>query len=117
MTSPTSIDPAELPTTVRSYLAAHAARDTDAALQAFGPDAVVVDDGRTYRGTDELLDFLRNAGAEFTYTTTLLGWEHIDDDHWVVRNHLEGDFPGGVADLTYRFAMDGDRIAELVIAV
>ena len=24
--------------------------------------------------------------------------------------------PGGVADLTYRFTMDGDRITELVIA-
>jgi hypothetical protein len=25
-------------------------------------------------------------------------------------------FPGGVAGLTYRFTMDGDRITELVIA-
>ena len=27
-------------------------------------------------------------------------------------NHLEGDFPGGVADLAYQFTMDGDRIAR-----
>ncbi len=117
MTSPTSIDPTELPATISSYLVAHAARNTDAALQAFGPGAVVVDEGRTFRGTDEVLDFLQSAGAEFSYTTTLVGCERIDDDKWVVRNHLEGDFPGGVADLTYRFTMDGDRIAELVIAV
>ena len=31
-------------------------------------------------------------------------------------NRLEGDFPGGVVDLDYRFTVDGDRIAELVIA-
>ena len=116
MTSPTGIDPTELPATIRSYLVAHGARDTDAAFRAFSPDAVVVDDGRVFRGSDEVLEFLQNAGVEFSYTIELVGSERIDDDHWVVRNHLEGDFPGGVADLTYRFTMDGDRIAELVIA-
>ena len=35
---------------------------------------------------------------------------------WIVVNHLEGDFPGGVVDLRYRFVMTGDLIAELVIA-
>jgi hypothetical protein len=34
----------------------------------------------------------------------------------VAVNHLEGSFPGGVVDLAYRFTMDGDLIAELVIA-
>jgi ketosteroid isomerase-like protein len=116
MTSPTSIDPTELPATIRSYLVAHAARDTDTAIQTFGPDAVVVDQGRTFRGTDEVLEFLRNAGIEFSYTTELVGSERIDDKHWVAHSHLEGDFPGGVADLTYRFTVDGDRITELVIA-
>jgi ketosteroid isomerase-like protein len=116
MTSPTSIDPTELPATIRSYLVAHAARDTDTAVQTFSPDAVVVDQGRTFSGTDEVLHFLQNAGVEFSYTTELVGAERIDDEHWVVLNHLEGDFPGGVADLTYRFTMDGDRITELVIA-
>jgi ketosteroid isomerase-like protein len=116
MTSPTSIDPTELPTTIRSYLIAHAARDTDAAVQTFSPDAMVVDQGRTFRGTDGVLEFLQNAGVEFRYTTELVGSERIDDEHWVVLNHLEGNFPGGVAELSYRFTIDGDRITELVIA-
>jgi hypothetical protein len=34
----------------------------------------------------------------------------------VATEHLAGDFPGGVVDLRYRFAMDGDVIAGLVIA-
>jgi hypothetical protein len=34
----------------------------------------------------------------------------------VAVNHLEGNFPGGVVDLAYRFTMDGDLIAQLVIA-
>ena len=116
MTSPTSIDPTGLPTTIRDYLAAHAAGDSADALVAFGPDAVVVDQGRTYRGADGVLDFLRSAGAEFDYTTTLVGYEPIGHHRWAVRNRLEGDFPGGIADLTYRFAIDGGRIVELVIS-
>ena len=116
MTTPTSIQPGQLPATVRGYLAAHVARDTAAALRAFTPSAVVVDDGTTYRGTEEIRGFLSRAGAEFTYTTTLVGAERTDDAHWVATNRLKGDFPGGVADLRYRFAMDGDLITELVIA-
>ncbi len=116
MTTPTSIHTDQLPATVRGYLAAHTARDADAALRAFTPTAVVVDDGTTYRGTEEIRGFLSRAGAEFTYTTTLAGAERADDAHWVAINRLEGDFPGGVADLRYRFVMDGDLIAELDIA-
>ncbi len=116
MTTPTRISPRELPAAVRRYLAAHAARDSATAIESFSPDAVVVDEGRTYRGTDEVLEFLRRAGAEFEYTTELMGSERLGDERWVVHNRLEGDFPGGVADLSYRFTIDGDRITELVIA-
>jgi hypothetical protein len=31
-------------------------------------------------------------------------------------NHLEGNFPGGVVDLRYRFVVVDDLISELVIA-
>ena len=115
MSTHTSIQPTQLPTTIRDFLAAHV-RDAASAIAAFSPDAVVVDEGRTFRGTEEVLDFLRNAGTEFTFTTELVGAERIDDKQWVAINHLEGDFPGGVADLRYRFTIDGDRITELVIA-
>lgn len=115
MTTPITIRPDELPATIRDYLAAHVAHDADAALRAFMPTATVVDDGTTYRGTDEIRRFLARAGAEFTYTTELIGAQRIDAEHWVAINHLEGDFPGGVVDLGYRFAMHGDLIAELVI--
>jgi ketosteroid isomerase-like protein len=116
MTTPNTIQPDQLPATIRSYLAAHDALDADTALRAFTPTAVVVDDGITYRGTEEIRGFLDKAGAEFTYTSTLVAAERTDDAHWVATKHLEGNFPGGVVDLRYRFVMDGDCIAELVIA-
>ena len=116
MTTPTIIQPDQLPATIRGFLAAHAARDADTALRAFSADRRGRRPGQTFRGTDEVLGFLRDAGAEFTYTTELIGAQRIDDAHWVATNRLEGDFPGGVAELRYRFTMDGDSIAELVIA-
>jgi hypothetical protein len=32
-----------------------------------------------------------------------------------VRTHVEGNFPGGVADLRYQFTLAGDQIADLTI--
>ena len=114
--SPRTIQPDQLPGTIRSYLAAHAARRTDDALHHFAAGAVVVDQDQTFHGTDEIRDFLCAAGSEFSFTPELIGAQRVDDAHWIATNRLEGDFPGGRADLSYRFALEADLIAELVIA-
>ena len=43
-------------------------------------------------------------------TTSLRSRPTID-----VGQHLEGDFPGGVVDLHFRFTLDGASISRLVI--
>ena len=116
MSTPTQVQPTDLPAVIRDFLTAHAARDAETALRAFTADAVVADDGRTARGTEQVLDLLRHSGSEFRYTSELTGAERVDDAHWTAHHHLVGDFPGGVVDLAYRFTLSGDRIAELVIA-
>lgn len=116
MTESTSVQPDQLPPAIREYLAAHEARDADTALRAFTPTALVVDNGTTYRGSEELRGFLSKAGAQFTYISTLVAAEHSDQVHWVVTKRLEGDFPGGVVVLRYSFTLDRDLISELVIA-
>ena len=105
-----------LPTTVRDFLAASTVHDADTASALLVEDVVVVDQNETFRGRDEVHAFLRDAGAEFEYTTEQIGARRVDDDHWVVTLRLEGTFPGGVADLDYRFTLRGDLVAELVIA-
>ena len=105
-----------LPTTVRDFLAASTVHDADTASSFVVEDIVIVDQNETFRGRDEVHAFLRDAGTEFEYTTEQIGARRVDDDHWVVTLRLEGTFPGGVADLDYRFTMNGDLIAELVIA-
>ncbi|GHF53485.1 ketosteroid isomerase-like protein [Amycolatopsis bartoniae] len=104
-----------LPATVTAYLSAHEARDADAALRHFTPDATVVDEGQARHGHAEIREWLLKAGSRYTYTSTLTGTERVGDDHYVATHHLEGDFPGGVADLHYRFTLHNGRIARLVI--
>lgn len=105
-----------LPAVVRSFTRAHDARDADAALALLTPDAVVSDVGESFTGEDALRRFVTEAGAEFTYTDTVTGARR-DGETWVVGHHLEGDFPGGTADLDYRFALDGDRISRIDIVL
>jgi hypothetical protein len=116
MTTSSTIQPNQLPATIRAFLAAQTAGEVDAMIRTFAPTAEVVDEGHTFRGTDEVLGFLRKGGSEYTYTTELVGAERVDDEHWVAVNHLEGDFPGGVVDLRYRFTLADDLITHLTIA-
>ena len=106
----------ELPQAVAQYQDADDRDDVDAALATFAPTATVKDDGHDYHGPDEIRDWLANASTQFTYTRELTDAEAIDADTWLVSNHLEGDFPGGVVDLGYRFVLADGLIAELEIA-
>lgn len=116
MSNSSTIEPTQLPATIRAYLAAHAADELDAAARTFAPTAEVTDEGHTYRGAEEVQEFLHKGGSQYTYTTELIGAERRDDQHWVAVNRLEGDFPGGLVDLRYRFTLTDDLISELVIA-
>ena len=106
----------QLPEVIERYQAAHDRRDAEAAVATFTADARVVDDGHEFVGTEAVRRFLDTAAAEFTFTRTLLSAEPEGDGAWLVVNHVEGDFPGGVVDLRYRFPWSGDLISELVIA-
>lgn len=109
------IAPSELPARIVAYLEAHEARDVERAMAMYAPDAVVTDEDHDYHGVDQIRAWLTRAGSEYTYTTTLTGAYRLDASHVDVTHRLEGDFPGGVADLHFRFSLDGERITRLVI--
>lgn len=106
----------QLPTIVRDFLAAHIVHDADTASKFLAEDVVAVDQGETFRGHDQVHAFLRDAGSEFQYTTEQIGARRVDDTHYVATLRLEGTFPGGTAELDYRFTLRDDLIAEIVIA-
>ena len=110
-------DPAALPPVVVRYLdtqADDARRHELAGL--FDPDARVVDEGIEYSGVERIRGWLSTTASEYTYTTELVAQQRVASDRWVVLARLEGNFPGGVADLRYRFTSGDDAILDLVIA-
>ncbi|MFF4625050.1 nuclear transport factor 2 family protein [Nonomuraea jabiensis] len=112
---PQNIAPNALPEVITRYLEAHRAKDTTAALSAFHPDATVTDEGRTHRGAPAIETWLTRSAGAYTYTIELTGASKIDTDHYVATHHLEGDFPGGVVDLHYRFTLIDGLIEGLLI--
>ena len=113
--SPPGAGPA-LPEVIRQYLDAHDQRDTDTALSAFAVDAIVHDDGQEHHGHDEIRTWLSSASTRYRLTRTLTGVGALDANTWAATNHLEGDFPGGVVDLQYRFTLSRDHIHALTIS-
>lgn len=104
-----------LPPAVTAYFAALAGEPADA-LALFTPDAVVTDDGRTYRGQVEILGWLSGPAGEFTVTTTRLSVQ-VDGPAVLVVNRLDGNFPGGTVTLRHVFGLSpAGLISALTIA-
>jgi ketosteroid isomerase-like protein len=103
-----------LPDTIKTFMTALDAREVDRALATLTTDAVVTDEGHDYKGHDEIGAWVATAAAEYTYTSEFTGTTTTDTTI-DVGQHLEGDFPGGVADLHYRFTLDGTVISRVVI--
>jgi hypothetical protein len=106
-----------VPPVVARYLRAQGEEaGSHSVVEAFTTDARVTDEGIDYDGRDGIRAWLDKTGSEYTYTTALTGQRQDGPHQWTVLAHLEGDFPGGVVDLRYRFSLDQDRISRLIIA-
>jgi ketosteroid isomerase-like protein len=103
-----------LPDTIRTFMTALDARDVVRTVATLTPDAVVTDEGHDYRGADDIGAWVATAAAEYTYTTEFTGATTTDTGIDLTQ-HLEGNFPGGTADLHYRFTLDGALISRVVI--
>lgn len=104
-----------VPDVVTRYFEADSHQDLDALAVLFTDDAEVVDESRTRRGVEEIRAWRAEVAAKYRYTTEVRGAEDVGGDTHLVTGRIEGDFPGGVADLTWRFTLAGDRIRRLTI--
>ena len=110
-----AIEPVELPETITRYLTAHQTRDIDTATALYAPDATVTDEGHTHYEPDQIRAWLSRSTGEYTFTTELTAAAKRDDQHYDAVHHLAGNFPGGTADLHFRFTLRDGLIARLVI--
>ena len=111
------VEPAALPTVIAGYFAAVVARDLKALVDCFTEDAEVTDEGQTMHGRAEIRQWRETGAASiYEYTIDVLGADALGEDHFLVRTRLEGNFPGGTADLAHDFTLGDGLISRLVIA-
>jgi ketosteroid isomerase-like protein len=103
------------PEVVTRYLEAADRGDIRALAASFTPDGTVVDEGVTYRGRDEIIGWREQLDSKWVYTSTVTGSRAVDDHTFLIGVLVEGNFPGGRADLTYSFSVDGDLLTALTI--
>jgi SnoaL-like domain len=106
---------ATAPTIITRYLHAADARDSRGLAACFTEDGTVLDEGTTYTGRKEITGWRDDLLGKYTFTTTVTGSEPTGIDEYRVTVHVVGDFPGGEANLTYRFTLRGQLIADLRI--
>ncbi|GAB2613421.1 nuclear transport factor 2 family protein [Pseudactinotalea suaedae] len=113
----TDYDPTHVPAAVPIYLDAHDEKRHLDAAAVFTPDATVLDEGRTYEGIQAIRDWMKRSSSEYTYTSTRIGQQVVDEDHVVVQIRIDGNFPGGTATLRYQFELQDGLIRRLAIEV
>jgi len=97
------------------YFTAQSARDFDTMVNLFTDDGVVNDEGKTWRGHSGIREWRDKAASVYQYSTHVLQVHEDDEDEYSALVRLEGNFPGGVVELEYHFALAGGRIKSLQI--
>src|SRR5262245_35989662 len=103
----------DLPEPVAAYFAADR-EDSEAVARCFTEDAVVTDEGHTYRGRAAIKQWKADATVKYQYTSEPLACDQ-QDGTFVVTSRLTGNFPGSPVDLRFVFRLDSDRIASLEV--
>ena len=100
-------------------MAASDSGSVDAIVACFTDDAVVVDENHEWLGRPRIREWRERVGAAYEYTVEIRGAAprgKVDGlEGHDVYTHLEGNFPGGVVDLTNRFGLRDGFIAHLAI--
>jgi hypothetical protein len=101
---------------VNRYFEHDADRDIDAIVALFAADATVIDEGRTWQGSDEIRDWQTGPASKYRYTTTVTGGESTGTNRYCATARLDGNFPGKTVELKFDFTIAGELILQLKIA-
>ncbi|TRL39154.1 nuclear transport factor 2 family protein [Rhizobium straminoryzae] len=104
----------KMPAVIEAFFAADHQNGQNVLQSLFTPQAVVSDERTSHLGTDAITSWWMAAKEKYRHSTKPLDAEKRDGEH-VVRGEVTGQFPGSPIVLTYRFRLDGDKIATLEI--
>lgn len=103
----------DLPTPIANYFAADEG-GAEALSECFTEDALVKDEGHTYKGRAAIKDWKARASEKYQYTSEPLALDQ-EDGKAVVTSRLTGNFPGSPVNLRFFFELDGEKIKSLEI--
>jgi hypothetical protein len=103
----------DLPGPIAAYFAADR-EGPEGVSRCFTENAVVKDEGQTYRGREAIRQWKADVSTKYQYTSEPLACEQ-KDGKIVVTSRLTGNFPGSPVNLRFFFGLDGDKIASLEI--
>jgi ketosteroid isomerase-like protein len=104
----------QLASPILAFFAASNRHDAGAIAGCFTPDALVHDENADHRGEAAIRDWADETHRKYGVSLTPRG-VRTDGSTSVVATQVVGTFPGSPIELQFRFAIAGDRIAELVI--
>jgi hypothetical protein len=102
-----------LPKPVADYFAADQ-RGSDAVARCFTENALVKDEGHTYRGRAAIKQWKAAVSTKYQYTNEPLACAETDGKI-VVTSRLTGNFPGSPVNLRFFFGLEAGKIASLEI--
>ena len=96
----------DLPEPIVAYLAAENRHDTGALARCFTEDAVVRDEGQTFKGLADIKQWKAETKKKYQHTVEPL--EAVQKDgETIVTNRLTGNFPGSPIDLKFVSRLEG----------
>jgi uncharacterized protein involved in tolerance to divalent cations len=103
----------DLPKPITAYFTTDKG-DSEAISQWFTENAVVKDEGQTYKGRAAIKQWKTTSSTKYEYTIKPFACEQ-KDGKTVVTSRLTGNFPGSPVSLRFFFRCEGDKIASLEI--
>src|SRR5262249_28568034 len=103
----------DLPQPVANYFTADTS-DGEAVSQCFIENAVVKDEGHSYKGRAAIKQWKADASAKYQYTSEPIASER-QGGQIIVTSRVTGNFPGSPVNLRFIFGLEGDKIVSLEI--
>lgn len=104
----------DLPEAIALFFTVSNGADTADLVRCFTGDAVVSDEGRTYRGYEAIVSWMRGTRATFDYAVEPLNVVQ-DGERVRVAAEVAGNFPGSPVRLDHVFGLQGGKIQSLEI--
>lgn len=104
----------DLPIVIKDLVNAQNQCDSTAFANCFSETSTVFDEGRSYKGRNEIKTWIEKAGKEYNAVMRPLHYQE-NENQGVLQAEVSGTFPGSPLVLYYNFEFDEKLINSLKI--